>query len=175
MVWDYRVATPIEMCYNASSASSACCDCGTTAPVCPDRTLVFQVCNSNAITDDNFDVYLNNNYIGALDLNGNAQNGSVFLATLNGAANIVSSDFVCPLNNMVTYTFDPAFVVGGANTLELRNTQDNGSGNFGSIGLRNYLTSGNNLSSPCVVADLTYSGGAGVSFTFNFNYTDCCP
>ncbi len=175
MVWDYRVATPIEMCYNASSASSACCDCGTTAPVCPDRTLVFQVCNSNAITDDNFDVYLNNNYIGALDLNGMAQNGSVFLATLNGAANIVSSDFVCPLNNMVTYTFDPAFVVGGANTLELRNTQDNGFGNFGSIGLRNYLTSGNNLSSPCVVADLTYSGGAGVSFTFNFNYTDCCP
>ena len=175
LVWDYRVATPIELCYNATSSEGSCCDCGTDAPVCPDRTLVFQVCNSNSAKDDNFDVYLNNNYIGALDLNANSQVGSVFIATTNTSATITSSDFVCPLNNMVTYRFDPNFVVGGANTLELRNTQNNNNGNYGSIGMRNYLTTGNNLSSPCVVTDLVYSGGSGQSFTFNFSYDECCP
>ena len=175
LVWDYRVATAIELCYDASSSSSSCCDCGTDAPVCPDRTLVFQVCNSNSAKDDNFDVYLNNNYIGALDLNANSQVGSVFIATTNASATITSSDFVCPLNNMVTYRFDPNFVVGGANTLELRNTQNNSNGNYGTIGMRNYLTTGNNLSSPCVVTNLIYSGSSGQSFTFNFSYDECCP
>ena len=76
---------------------------------------------------------------------------------------------------MVTYRFNPNFVVGGANTLELRNTQSNNNGNFGSIGLRNYLTTGNNLTSPCVVTDLVYSGSTGQSFNISFNYTECCP
>jgi hypothetical protein len=175
LVWDYRVATPIELCYDATSASESCCSCGTDAPVCPDRTLVFQVCNSNAAKDDNFDVYLNNNYIGALDLNSNTQVGSVFIASSNTSAAVTSSDFVCPLNLMVTYHFDPNFVVGGVNTLELRNTQSNNNGNYGSIGLRNYLTTGNVLNSPCVVDNLVYSGGTGSSFTLTFNYTECCP
>tara|TARA_R100000935_G_scaffold27742_3_gene47984 strand:+ start:4020 stop:8858 length:4839 start_codon:yes stop_codon:yes gene_type:complete len=175
LVWDYRVSTAIELCYDASSSTSSCCDCGTDAPTCPDRTLVFQVCNSNSAKDDNFDVYLNNNYIGALDLNSNTQAGSVFIASNNASSTIVTSDFVCPLNLMVTYRFNPNFVVGGANTLELRNTQSNNNGNFGSIGLRNYLTTGNNLTSPCVVTDLVYSGSTGQSFNISFNYTECCP
>ena len=175
LVWDYRVATAIELCYDATSSSNSCCDCGTDAPVCPDRTLVFQVCNSNSARDDNFDVYLNNNYIGALDLNSNTQAGSVFIASTNTSSAVTSSDFVCPLNLMVTYHFDPNFVVGGANTLELRNTQSNNNGNYGSIGLRNYLTTGNVLNSPCVVDNLVYSGTTGSSFSLTFNYTECCP
>ena len=175
LVWDYRVATAIELCYDATSSSNSCCDCGTNAPVCPDRTLVFQVCNSNSARDDNFDVYLNNNYIGALDLNSNTQAGSIFIASSNGTINVTSSDFVCPLNLMVTYHFDPNFVVGGANTLELRNTQSNNNGNYGTIGLRNYLLTGSSLTNPCVVDNLVYSGTTGSSFSLTFNYTECCP
>ena len=175
LVWDYRVATAIELCYDASSSADSCCSCGTDAPVCPGRTLVFQVCNSNSQRDDNFDVYLNNNYIGALDLDSNTQAGSVFIASSNASSAVISSDFVCPLTLMVTYHFDPNFVIGGANTLELRNTQSNNNGNYGSIGLRNYLTTGNNLDSPCIVDDLIYSGSTGQSFTLSFNYTECCP
>ena len=175
LVWDYRVATAIELCYDATSSSNSCCDCGTNAPVCPDRILVFQVCNSNSARDDNFDVYLNNNYIGALDLNSNTQAGSIFIASSNGTINVTSSDFVCPLNLMVTYHFDANFVVGGANTLELRNTQSNNNGNYGTIGLRNYLLTGSSLTNPCVVDNLVYSGTTGSSFSLTFNYTECCP
>ena len=147
----------------------------STAPTCPDRSLVFQVCNSNFARDDNFDVYLNNNYIGFLDLNQNAQVGSIFIATTNTNANITSGDFVCPLGLMDTYRFDPNFVVYGTNILELRNVQDNGNGNYGEIGIRNYLIDGDNLSSPCVVDNIIYNGSYGVSFTLSFDYTACCP
>lgn len=152
-----------------------CPDAPSTAPTCPDRSLVFQVCNSNSAKDDNFDVYLNNNYIGFLDLSANAQVGSIFIATTNASADLVSGDFVCPLSLMETYRFNPSFVVYGTNTLELRNAQNNGNGNYGTIGIRNYLVDGNDLSSPCVVANLEYSGDSGQSFTLTFDYTACCP
>jgi hypothetical protein len=32
----------------------------TNAPNCPTKVLVFEVCNSNAQKDDNFNVFLNN-------------------------------------------------------------------------------------------------------------------
>ena len=143
-------------------------------PVCPDRVLVFQICNSNSVIDDNFDIFLNDVYIGAVDLNQNAQIGSVFIGSL-GTPEITSSDFVCPLEDMVTYYFDPAIIVGGINTVKMVNTQNNGSGNAGDVGVRNYLITGDELSAPCVVDDLAYSGASGSNFELEFNYTACCP
>lgn len=147
--------------------------CVPPAPECDDRTVVFQICNSNAQKDDNFDIYLNDVYIGAVDLNFNAQVGSVFIADLNTSVQITEPDFVCPLSGMVVYHFNPA-ILQGVNVLEMRNTQNNGNGNFGTIGMRNYLLDGTDLISPCVVTNLEYSGSSGASFTFNFDYTNCC-
>lgn len=157
------------------SLTFTCPDVSSVAPTCPDRSLVFQICNSNFAKDDNFNVYLNNNYIGFLDLSENAQVGSIFIATNNASQSLVSGDFVCPLTLMDTYRFDPSFVVYGTNTLELRNAQNNGNGNYGEIGIRNYLIDGDNLSSPCVVDNLVYSGASGADFTLTFDYTACCP
>jgi len=143
-------------------------------PVCPDRVLVFQICNTNSVTDDNFDIFLNDVYIGAVDLNANAQIGSVFIGSLS-TPDIVSSDFVCPLEDMVTYYFDPALLLGGTNNIKMINTQNNGSGNAGDVGVRNYLITGDELSAPCVVADLSFSGSSGSNFELEFEYTECCP
>lgn len=147
--------------------------CGVV-PTCTDRRVVFQICNSNAARDDNFDIYLNDVYIGAVDLSTNAQVGSVFIADTNTAVTLGSSDFACPLTGMVTYHFNPA-ILNATNVLEMRNTQSNNNGNFGTVGVRNYLLTGTTLATPCVIADLTYSGATGSSFTLNFNYTQCCP
>jgi len=174
LVWDLREPTPIELCYNATSPTDACCDCGS-APLCPDKTFVLQVCNSNSARDDNFDVYLNNNFIGALDLNQNAQIGSIFIGDLDTNKQVTVPDFSCPLTGMVTYHFNPSFILGGENTLEMRNTQNNGNGNAGTVEIRNYETTGNDLDNPCVITDLGYNGGSGVDFTFTFDYTECCP
>jgi hypothetical protein len=157
-----------------SGVISAVGNCPPPAPVCNDRRVVFQICNSNSVIDDNFDIYLNNIYIGAVDLNANAQVGSVFIADLNPAITIGSADFECPLTLMVTYRFDPSILLS-VNTLEMRNTQNNGLDNAGSIGVRNYLLTGTTLATPCVITDLTFEGLSGTSFTFNFSYTQCCP
>jgi hypothetical protein len=148
----------------------------STAPVCPDRALVFQVCNENSAKDDNFNIYLNDNFIGYLDLSQNAQVGGIFIATTNANANVTSGDFACPLELMVTNRFDPSFLVYGTNILEMRNAQLNNNGNMGTISVRNYLIDGDDLSSPCVVADMTFGGApTGTSFTLSFDYIACCP
>jgi hypothetical protein len=74
---------------------------------------------------------------------------------------------------MVTYHFNPSVLLP-SNVLEMRNTQNNNNGNFGQIGVRNYLLSGTSLSNPCVITNLEYSGASGESFAFNFDYTQCC-
>jgi hypothetical protein len=74
---------------------------------------------------------------------------------------------------MVTYHFNPS-ILQASNVLEMRNTQNNDNGNFGQIGVRNYSLSGTDLSNPCVITNLQYEGASGESFTFNFDYTQCC-
>ena len=145
----------------------------TSIPNCPSRRVVFQICNANAAKDDNFDILLNGTYIGDVNLNANAQVGSIFIADLNPSITVSGADFACPISNMVVYRFDPSLLQTN-NVISMVNTQVNNNGNYGTVGVRNYLLTGNDLSSPCVIANLTYSGGNGASFTLPFNYTSCC-
>jgi hypothetical protein len=141
-------------------------------PYCPDRRVVIQVCNANAVTDDNFRVYLNDTYIGYLNLQAMARVGSVFI--FDESANIEQADFTCPIRGMAVYRVDPS-LLKASNTLRMQNAQMNFTGNYGTVQLRNYLLNRNGgLVSPCVIANLEYSGGDGESFSFSFNYESCC-
>lgn len=142
-------------------------------PSCPTRALVFQICNSNSSKDDNFDIYLNTIKIGSVNLNSNSQIGSVFIASLTSPS-ISTADFSCPIGNMVYYYFDPSLVRGGVNEIRMVNTQNNKNSNLGSIGIRNYLISGGFLTSPCVIANLSFSGASGSNFIKTFDYQTCC-
>jgi hypothetical protein len=147
-------------------------------PSCPDKTFVLQVCNSNSSRDDNFDVFLNGTYIGALDLNQNAQIGSVFIGTTDPNVQIGVGDFTCPLSGMVTYRFDPSILLGGTNTIFMQNTQNNGNNNAGTFEVRNYETDPNDPNSlvlPCAIADVSWSFSSGQDKTITFEYTECCP
>jgi len=173
-----REPTPIELCYNATSPTDACCDCGGSAPLCPDKTFVLQVCNSNSQRDDNFDVFLNGTYIGALDLNQNAQIGSIFIGNVNTNIQVGVPDFACPLSGMVTYHFNPSILLGGTNTIDLVNTQANGNGNQGTFEIRNYEldpNDSNSLINPCTIANTVFNPPDGQSQTITFEYTECCP
>jgi len=170
-----RIVIGSEVTFIVESEQVAIDPCESGTPSCPDRIVVFQICNSNSAIDDNFDIYLNNTYIGAVDLSTNAQVGSVFIASLDVNLNIVSDDFDCLITNMVVYRFEPT-LLQTSNILEMRNTQNNGNNNAGSVGIRNYLLTGTDLSAPCVIADLEYGPApSGVDFTLNFEYTQCCP
>jgi hypothetical protein len=146
-------------------------------PDCPDKTFVLQVCNENASRDDNFDVFLNGTYIGALDLNQDAQIGSVFIGDTNTNVQIGSADFSCPLAGMVTYHFDPSILLGGTNTIFMQNTQDNGNGNQGTFEIRNYDSAENDpntLVTPCPITNTTFNPAAGQDQTITFEYLECC-
>jgi len=139
---------------------------------CNKRIIVIQVCNANAIIDDNFDVVLNGTTIGSLDLNQMARIGSVFIA--DASATISSADFECAISDMVTYRFNRSLIRNGTNNLKMINTQQNQHGNWGTVGVRSYLNNGGRLSSPEVIANLTYGGGNGQSFEFEFEIQDPC-
>lgn len=147
-------------------------------PSCPDKVFVLQVCNENSSRDDNFDLYLNNQFIGALDLNQNAQVGSIFIGSTDTNKVITQPDFICPLANMVVYYFNPLILTTGLNTIFMDNTQDNGNGNAGTIQMRNYEidpTDPNALINPCVVSDQSFGPSAGEDWNAEFDYTECCP
>ena len=124
-------------------------------------------------------MFLNGTYIGALDLNQNAQIGSVFIGSTDTNVQISVPDFTCPLSGMVTYHFDPSILVGGTNTIFMQNTQNNGNGNLGTFEVRNYETDPNDLTSlvlPCDVADVGWGPfPSGQDETITFDYTECCP
>lgn len=180
--------TPLYRCNqqqldkNLTSISThldSCCSCnksivGIPPPICPDRMLVFQVCNSNRAIDDDFDVYLNGVMIGELNLNSNDQVGSLFIASLDKNIAVYEPDFVCPLNKMEVFYFDPGIIRYGENTITMKNVKKNNNNNEGTIEIRNYLLQGNNLISPCKVRNLEYTGRTGAGFTKKFNYTKCC-
>lgn len=166
------------------------------APVCSDRVVVFQICNSNFAKDDNFDIYLNGVYIGGVDLSKNTRCGSVFIGSTNSALVITQPDFVCSLTastieppslypnppipnpdpnappDMTVYRFSPS-LLRAYNSVEMRNTQANGNGNAGQLGFRNYLQTGNNLSAPVTLANLNYSPDNGLNAFFNFEWLSC--
>jgi hypothetical protein len=181
--------TPYNNCANSQLVSQSlqrvndgldnCCDCGSKsiyppAPDCPDRVMVFQVCNSNKAIDDNFEVLLNAVSIGKLDLKSNDEVGSIFIASKNPNIKVVEPDFTCPMSKMNVYFFDPAIVRFGENTIVMENKMKNNNGNEGVIEIRNYLLNGLNLTSPCTVSNLKFSGPTGSNFTNSFNYTKCC-
>jgi PKD repeat protein len=60
-------------------------------PLHEPNSCVFQVCNANKIIDDNFEVYLNDIYIGFVDLNKNDFCGSLFVG-IPGSCNALIRD-----------------------------------------------------------------------------------
>ena len=145
---------------------------GTGPTPCKNR-LVFQICNSNAVTDDNFDIVLNDKKIGSVDLSAMALNGSVFIG---GPGDIIAADFECPIDNMEVYRFDPDILIDGTNTIKMVNTKINYRANYGKIGIRSYLLDGNNLKDPKILGNLSYAGPDGQSFSFEFEFSpaDLC-
>jgi hypothetical protein len=173
--------TNLEIIHRLNGQIDSCCDCREVvesvteeAIDCPDRDLVFQICNENSARDDNFEVFLNDISIGVIDLNSNDQVGSVFIASFDNNIKLGEADFPCPLRNMKLHYFSPSTIKYGENKLVLKNIQNNNNENRGSIGIRNYLNVENVLKDPCVVGDLTFMCKSGESFEVTFNYTKCC-
>ena len=154
--------------------NSACNTCGwecfTHIGSCTPNTLAFQICNSNGIFDDNFEVFLNGTSIGELIFTSSTITGSIFIADSTSGATFNSYPFGCPLSGMSIYYFDPVLLNEGSNQIFMDNIQNNLNGNFGTVQIYSFKELNSSLYTPKSIFNGGFSGNSGLDFTFNFNY-----
>jgi hypothetical protein len=138
--------------------------------------MVIQICNSNAVVDDQFDVYLNGTNIGRYNGDANAHVNTIFYGTtvaVDTSTLGLAGKCACTPSTYTTYrAFDPSPIVTGTNTLSMKNVISDRYGNMGTLQVFKALL---NLASGVVtwsstVLNTNYSGTSGASFTYTFNW-----
>ena len=137
-----------------------------------DRVLVFEICNSNAARDDNFEAILNGHDIGSAIIQYDNYVATMFVGTTDYNVHVLDGqlDTDCPASLTTIHKFDFDIpIYNGLNTLDFNNIQMNYDGNYGVIAIRTFkINPDGSLSDPIVVDDLEYSGGDGASFHYTF-------
>jgi hypothetical protein len=102
---------------------------------------VVMICNSNGITDDNFNCFLNNQFIISLDLSRDGVCNGVWLTT---DPTITPDKDPCYISNccqsqITQITMSPGLLnIGGDNTLRMVKIQDNKKGNLGLVNVMGF-------------------------------------
>lgn len=143
------------------------------------------ICNSNAITDDDFDVYLNGTKIGTHRAREYTPAGE-FWRTDASISRTMLSSVNCPLceydydlnttcansTYIIEQALDPALFVLGANTVEMTNTQSNNQNNYGRIWVLAFCKdNANNVRVLEIPLNAQYNGYSYESFSYNFTLT----
>jgi hypothetical protein len=146
---------------------------------------VIAICNSNNVTDDDFEVRLNDNVLGYLDLLvplGSTSCKGVIFSTDPTVPSTIADQLepyseipmlVCNCNNVAVVPFNTEFFKSGLNELYLRNLFNNGSGNFGTIIVAKIVK---NMTDASWVVDRVefasvYNGGSGYDLRVHFDHT----
>jgi len=95
------------------------------------------IININAVTDDNFDIFLNGNFLGSVDLSGNRYKAFLFVWSdepeLIEQLKAMYAELGLPLEWTTTTIAGTAPERGSPANIFMQNTRDNENGNFGSI------------------------------------------
>lgn len=157
----------------------------TTDP--PDPTLepgtgswVLVVCNANSVTDDRFEIRLNDVVLDVLDLAvtpGNPCVGRIFSTTpdistdfLNDPTLFLPTD-VCRCQNVPIVGLDINLLQAGVNSVHMRNLYDNGLSNLGRLLLLKIRQVGDSSVVERVELDTPYNSAPGTDFTASFTHT----
>lgn len=141
---------------------------------------VIVVCNSNNVTDDLFEIRLNDNVLGTVNLltAGSASCVGLIFATdpvtptsfVNDPAIFQPADD-CRCENVPVTGFDINLLQAGTNVLLMRNLSNNNNGNLGRLMVLKIRTTGATSVVERVELDTLYSGGSGEDFTASFTHT----
>lgn len=148
-------------------------ECFDHTNICPSTppTFVFQICNSNGLIDDNFEVILNGTPIGELIFTSSTISGSIFIGDATSGATFNSYPFDCPINSgMTIYYFNPNLLNVGSNEILMSNIQNNENGNVGIINGFTFKNINSVLFSPNEILNDVFSGSSGSNFLFDFDY-----
>lgn len=141
---------------------------------------VVVVCNSNRITDDRFEIRLNDVVLGTVDLLiTNAEClGRIFSTTLGISTDFLTIDLFplqpaesCRCNDVPVVGFDINLLQPGTNVLHMRNIYDNQQSNAGRLMVLKVRQVGASSVVERVELNMTYVCGPGEDFTASFTHT----
>lgn len=144
-------------------------NCGSENP-CPERVIVIEVCNTNAIRDDNIEVILNGNSIGILDFTLNDYTG-YFLIGDDSETILDKNESSISFCKITSSYFNKNLIKSGANEIKTKLIKSNGSGNAGSFNIRSYLKYNGKLICGCDIQKVSYGNPPQ---TLPFQYNSCC-
>ena len=155
--------------------------------LCADRVVVIQICNSNSLSDDNFDISLNSTIIARnINLNSMSRVGAILIGSTNESLFLAESTFLCPIPGMSVHYFNPNILAAGTNLLHMINVQNNNYGNYGMIQVKSFETIGSELRNPCDIDSAAFcrlscgtiidydSINGGESMLITLNIPDAC-
>lgn len=130
---------------------------------------VILIYNSNAITDDDFNVFLNGTSIGTR--NGLSPLCKASIWSAGSAISVGWTGFPsgCSPVSVETFSLDASLFVNGSNTLTLNQAANNGSGNFGALQIVRLSQSGGSYAICKTWLDTNYSGVPPMAFSFTWN------
>jgi hypothetical protein len=146
-----------------------CCDCAPSDG-CHWAILI---CNSNSITDDDFDIVLNGSTIGFFAGELPPSCPGNFFVTSNEISAADVRDGCCGTD--ITSTVISSALFTASNTLEMINVADNGSKNFGIVEVYRITVTGGVITTVDRCLASYYGGVGGTSFTYNFGDCPCEP
>lgn len=137
------------------------------------------VCNSNNVTDDVFEIRLNDTVLGVMDfaVTESGCRGLVFITAGDIPASIANSPTlrntvdVCSCGNSPVALFAENAFVSGQNSLTLRNLKNNGSNNFGRVIVAKVSRNSVGYFVERVELSEYYAPGPGQDFRTYFNHT----
>jgi len=152
-------------CYDYINFDYEC----SSKPFCPDRVIVLEICNTNAVTDDNVRITLNGTVIAnELDFSAMATTGYFLIS--DSSAVLDKSESSIPQCSITTSRFNADSIKGGANTLNIKIVKVNGFGNAGAFNIRSYLKRDGKLVCGCNIGTVNY----GIEGDYSFIYDNCC-
>lgn len=147
--------------------------------LCPNKVAVIQIATSDGEINDDFDVFINDQYVGPVYMGGPTSSyvRSSFLIGKYGPS------FVYVPDGYYTYTIDQTdlihfsneILVSGTNNIRLENINDNNNGNEIYIIIRLYDVENNQLVSPTWLETISLVGDTGDSFSSSFELACSLP
>lgn len=153
------VDTPHGNCFPAEL-----CQPGETCFECPSAFGIF-ICNSNAVTDDSWDIRLNGNFIGNYNIGNEARALVILPASAIGKSVSGLTGRGCTLFNFVYSSLLDS--LSGAITMTMEIVAINGSGNFGIVEFACVTQDASTATLGTTVNSVTYSG-SGLGYTLTF-------
>jgi hypothetical protein len=141
--------------------------------LCPNKIVVLQVTKTTGLTSDNFDVFINDQFVGTCVSNQLEEFGNILIGSENTDLRLKKEDFPYAVEKYQRKRFSQLILNNGTNTIRVNNRDALGATVTIKVNIRIYEIRNSQLVLPVVVDDLEFSNSTNQNFTSTFDLV--CP